>query len=131
MEVDPNKEYYIQHGQYLNNFGKFKVSKQLSLQCLSVLEQKKDIPISLSWTKDHTNNMHDETQNLVEKPPSTTTTEQNNSAQNLEDERLVTNTTTEQNSSALRASSRLKKTAVTINEDFFFFWTTGSLKQVH
>jgi hypothetical protein len=89
---------------------------------------RRKIPISLSWTKDHTNNMHDETQNLAEKPPSTTTIEQNNSAQNPEDNPLVT-TTTEQNNSAPRISNRLKKTPVTMNEDFF--WTTVSLKQLH
>jgi predicted RNase H-like nuclease len=69
MEVDPNREYYTKHGHHLNNIGKAKVSKQLSLQILSVLQRKKDIPISLSWTKDHANNMHDETQNQVKKPP--------------------------------------------------------------
>jgi IS1 family transposase len=80
MELDPDGEYYIKHGQHLNNLGKAKVSKQLSLQLLSVLQQKKDILISLSWTKDHTNNMHDGTQDQVQKRPSTTTIEQNNSA---------------------------------------------------
>jgi len=73
MQVYPNREYYTKHGQHLNNIGKAKVSKQLSLQLLSVLQWKKDILISLSWPKDHTNNMHDETQDQVEKPPSTTT----------------------------------------------------------
>jgi hypothetical protein len=51
MEVDSNREYYIKHGQHLNNLGKAKVSKQLSLQLSSVLQQKKDIPISLSWAR--------------------------------------------------------------------------------
>jgi len=98
MEVHPNREYYTKHGHHLNNLGKVKVSKQLSFQLLSVLQQKKDIPISLSWAKDHTNNMHDETQNEVENPPSTTTTEQSNSAP--------------------RTSNRIKKTPITMNEDF-------------
>jgi preprotein translocase subunit SecD len=80
VEVDPNREYYTTHGHHLNNLGKAKVSKQLSLQLLSVLQQKKDIPISLSWTKDHANIMHDETQEQVKKPPSTTMIEQNTSA---------------------------------------------------
>ena len=62
--------------------------------------------------------MHDETQNLVEKPPATTTIKQNNSAQNLQDKPPVT-TTTEQNNSAPRTSDRLKKTPATTNEDFF------------
>jgi len=106
MEVDPNREYYTKHGHHLNNLGKAKVSKQLSLQLLSVLQRKKDILISLSWTKDHANNMHDGTQNQVENPPSTTTTEQNNSA--------------------LRTSNRIKKTPKTMND---CFWTTGPLKQ--
>jgi hypothetical protein len=56
---------------------------------------KEDIPIILSWTKDHDNNMHDETQNQVQNPPSTTTIEQNNSAP--------------------RTSNRLKKTPVKTN----------------
>ena len=99
MEVDPNREYYTKHGQHPYNLGKAKVSKQLFLQLLSVLQQKKAIPICLSWTKDHTNNVHDETQDQVEKPPSTTTTEQNNSAP--------------------RKSYRLKETPATMNEDFF------------
>ena len=90
MEVDPNREYYTKHGHNLNNLGNAKVAKQPSLQLLSVLQWKKDIPINLSWTKDHANNMHDGTQNQVENPPSTTTTEQNNSA--------------------LRTSNRIKKT---------------------
>jgi hypothetical protein len=106
MEVDPNREYYAKHGDHLNNLRKAKVSKQLSLQLLSVLQWKKDIPISLSWTRDHDNNRHDETQDQVEKPPSATTIEQNNSAP--------------------RTSNRLKKTPATMNKDFF--WTTGSLK---
>jgi hypothetical protein len=109
MEVDPNREYYTKHCHHLNNLGKAKVSKQLSLQLLSVLQRKKAIPVSLSWTKDHANNIHYKTQDQVKKPPSTTTTEQNTSAP--------------------RTSNRLKKTPVTMNEDFF--WTTGSLKQVH
>jgi hypothetical protein len=50
MEIDPNREYYMKHGQHLNNLGKAKVSKQLSLQLLSVLQQKKAIPISLRIT---------------------------------------------------------------------------------
>ena len=75
MEVDPNREYYTKHGHHLNNHGKAKVAKQLSLQLLSVLLWKKDIPISLSWTKDHANNMHDGTQNQVKNPSSTITTE--------------------------------------------------------
>jgi hypothetical protein len=99
MEVDPNREYYTKHGHHLNNLGKAKVSKQLSLQLQSIIQQKMDIPISLSWTKDHTNNKHDETQDQVEKPPSTTTIEQNNSAP--------------------RTSNRLKKTPATMNEEFF------------
>ena len=107
MEVDPNREYYTKHGHHLNNHGKAKVAKQLSLQLLSALQRKKDILIRLRWTKDHANNMHDGTQNQVENPPSTTTTEQNNSA--------------------LRTSNRIKKTPKTINEDFF--WTTGPLKR--
>jgi len=115
MEVGPNKVYYTKYGQHLNNLGKVFKSPQL----LSVLQQKKDIPISLSWTKDHTNNMHDKTQNLVKKLPSTTTVEQNIFAQNLEDKPLVT-TTTEKNNSAPNTSHRLKKTPVTRNEDFFF-----------
>ena len=61
MEIDPNREYYTKHGCHLNGLRKAKVSKQLSLQLLSVLQPKKDIPISLSWIKDDTNNMHDET----------------------------------------------------------------------
>jgi predicted RNase H-like nuclease len=69
MKVDPNREYYTKHGHHLNNTGKAKVSKQLSLQILSAVQRKKDISISLSWTKDHANNMHDETQNQVKKPP--------------------------------------------------------------
>jgi hypothetical protein len=73
---------------------------------LSVLQQKKAIPISLSWTKDDTNNVRDETQDQVEKPPSTTTTEQNNSVP--------------------RTSYRLKETPATMNEDCF--WATGFLK---
>ena len=93
MEVDPNREYYTKHGQHLNNFGKAKVSKQLSLQLLSLLQRKKDILISLSWTKDHTSNMQDEIQNLVKKSPSTTTIGKNISAQSLEDKPLVTTTT--------------------------------------
>jgi IS1 family transposase len=99
MEVDPNREYYTKHSRHLNNLGKAKVSKQLFLQLLSVLQRKKDILIRVSWPDDHTNNMHDETQEQVEKPPSTTTIEQNNSAP--------------------RTSHRLKKTPATINEDFF------------
>jgi hypothetical protein len=65
MEIDPNREYYTKHGHHLNNNGKAKVSKKLPLQILSALQRKKDIPISLSWTKDHANNMHDETQDQV------------------------------------------------------------------
>jgi hypothetical protein len=125
MEIDPNREYYTKHGHHVNGLGKARVSKQLSLPLLTVPQQKKDILISLSWIKDHTNNVHDETQKLVEKPPVTTTREQNNSVQNLEDKPPLT-TTTEQNNSAPRTSNRLKKTPVTTNEDFF--WTTGSLK---
>lgn len=78
--------------------GEAEVSKQLSLQLLSVLQRKKDILISLSWTKVHANNMQDRTQNQVKNPPSTTTTEQNNSA--------------------LRTSNRIKKTPKTMNADF-------------
>ena len=99
MDVDPSREHSTKHGHHLNNLRKTKVPKQPSLQLLSVLQQKKDIAINLSWTKDHTNNMHDGTQNQVENPPSTTTTEQNNSA--------------------LRTSNRIKKTPKTMNEDFF------------
>jgi hypothetical protein len=65
MEVDSSKACYTKHGHHLNNLGKAKVLKHLSLQLLSVLQWKKDILISLSWTKDHANNMHDETQNQV------------------------------------------------------------------
>jgi hypothetical protein len=93
MEVDPNREYYTKNAHHLNNFGKAKVSKQLSFQLLSVLQWKKDIPISLSWTKNHTNNMHDGTQNQVENPPPL------------------------QNKTTLRTSNRIKKTK-TMNEDF-------------
>jgi len=99
MEVESSREYYTKHSHNLNNLGKAKISKQLSLQLQSVLQGKKDIPVTLSWTKDHTSNMHDETQDQVEKPPSTTAIEQNNSAP--------------------RTSNRLKKTPVTMNEDFF------------
>jgi uncharacterized protein (UPF0218 family) len=75
MEVHTNREYYTKYGHHLNNFVKAKVSKQLSLQLLSVLQRKKDILIRLRWTKDHANNMHDGTQNQVKNPPSTITTE--------------------------------------------------------
>ena len=109
MEVDPNREYYTKHGHHLKNLGKAKISKQLSLQLQSILQWKKDIPISLSWTTDHTNNMHDETQDQVKKPPSNHHYRTKNSGP--------------------RTSNRLKKTPVIMNEDFF--WTTGSLKQVH
>jgi len=99
MEVESSREYYTKHSHNLNNLGKAKISKQLSFQLQSVLQGKKDIPVTLSWTKDHTNNMPDETQDQVEKPPFTTAIEQNNSAR--------------------RTSNRLKKTPVTMNEDFF------------
>ena len=66
MGVDPNSEYYTKHGHQLNGLGKAKVSKQLSLQLLSVLQWKKDILINLSWINDHNNNMHDETLKEVE-----------------------------------------------------------------
>jgi len=33
-----SREYYAKYGQHLNNLGKAKVSKQLSLQLLSVLQ---------------------------------------------------------------------------------------------
>jgi hypothetical protein len=46
MELDPNREYYTKHGHHLNILGKAKVSKQLSIQLLSVLQWKKDISIS-------------------------------------------------------------------------------------
>jgi hypothetical protein len=62
MEIDSNREYYTKHGHHLSNLGKAKISKQLSLQLQSILQWKKDIPISLNWTKDPTNNKHDETQ---------------------------------------------------------------------
>jgi hypothetical protein len=106
-EVYPNREYCTKHGHHLNKLREAKVSKQLSLQLRSVLQQKKDVPISLSWPNDHTNNMHDETQEQVEHPPSTTTIEQNNSAP--------------------RTSHSSKKTPVTMNRNFF--WTTGPLKR--
>jgi len=48
MDVDPNREYYTKNAHHLKNLGKAKVSKQLSFQLLSVLQWKKDIPISLS-----------------------------------------------------------------------------------
>jgi len=73
--MESNMEYYTKHGHQLNSLGKAKVSKHISLQLLSFLQRKKDIPINLSWIKDHTNNMHDETQKLVEKTPVTTTME--------------------------------------------------------
>jgi hypothetical protein len=38
MEVDPNKVYYTKHGHHLNYLGKAKVSQQLSLHLLSVLQ---------------------------------------------------------------------------------------------
>ena len=75
------------------------INTELFLQLLSVLQWKKDIPISLRWTKDHANNMHDGTQDQIEGPPSTTTME---------------------NISAPTTSDRLKKTPVTINEKNFF-----------
>jgi len=31
MEADSNREYYTKHGHHLNNLGKAKISKQLSL----------------------------------------------------------------------------------------------------
>ena len=86
-----------------------RLKSQNSYQLLTVPQQTKDIPISLSRIKDHTNNMHDETQKLVEKPPVTTTTEQNNSAQNLEDKPPVT-TITEQNDSAQNLEDKLPVT---------------------
>jgi hypothetical protein len=118
LEINPNREYYTKHGHHLNGLGKAEVSKQLPLQLLSVLQWKRDVRISLSWIKDHTNNMHDETQKLVKNPPATTTTEQNNSTQNLEEKPPVT-TITEQNNYPPRTSNRLQKTPATLNEDFF------------
>jgi hypothetical protein len=47
LEINPNREFFTQHGLYLNGRGKEKVAKQIVAQLSTILGKKAEGPISL------------------------------------------------------------------------------------
>jgi hypothetical protein len=54
LEVDPNREFFTQHGLHLNGRGKEKVAKQIVETFSTILEKKEEVSISLGWKSDVT-----------------------------------------------------------------------------
>ena len=62
LEMSTNRKLFTNHGLHLNGLGKEVLSKQIVSLTYAILDQKKDLPIFLSWNSDlsHTDTLHQE-----------------------------------------------------------------------
>jgi len=52
LEMDSDRKLFTNHGLHLNGLGKLVLSKQIVSHVYAMVDQKKDLPIILSWNSD-------------------------------------------------------------------------------